>query len=364
VNRWEALFREPEGGSSLPAFGAVNAGKVMVITGAGGCIGSALAETIAAGGARLIILLDHSEENLYQIRTRLDSLGGKAPHVAVLGDVCDTKLLEEIFETHRPDVVYHAAAYKHVALMEENAIAAVRNNALGTRTLAECAVKFRTKQLIMISTDKAVNPRSVMGASKRIAELILLQQNSENTRMSVVRFGNVFGSNGSVVPRFRQQIAGGGPVTVTDREATRYFLTRGEAVEIILRAAALGEGGNIFVPKLGAPLKIVELAERMIAAAGDSPRRPVVISYIGLRSGEKLHELLISENETVEPTRDEILERVRTNAMPAQKLEAGLRQMEDSVKERNVILLVGALRGLIPEYEPSEKILDSVKAPA
>src|ERR1700675_490320 len=235
-----------------------NAGRTVLITGAGGCIGSALATAIVNSGAILAILLDHSEQNLYEVHTSLTAGDGPALHVPILGDISDYPLLSEVLEKYRPDTIYHAAAFKHVPLMETNPIAVVRNNALGTWALAKAAVQYRVERVVMISTDKAVDPCSIMGAAKCVAELVLLRWSNSGTRMSAVRLGNVWGSHGRVVPLFKQQIERGGPVTVTHPESCRYFLSLGDTVDVILAAAALDEDASILVPELGEPVKIVD----------------------------------------------------------------------------------------------------------
>lgn len=265
---WGDFLRRPLREAGVVRLSAANAGKTILLTGAGGSIGSALARAILASGPRLLLLLDHSEHNLHHIHTELAAISGGAPSIPILGDVCDDALLANIFAAHRPDTVYHAAAFKHVPLMETNPLAAVRNNALGTYKLATAAIEHRLPHLIMVSTDKAVNPHSVMGASKRIAELILLALSHQGTPMRAVRLGNVLGSQGSVVPRFLQQIVQGGPVTVTHPEVSRYFLTLLESVEVILQVASLEDGGGIFLPELGQPVKILDLAGYLIRNAG------------------------------------------------------------------------------------------------
>src|SRR5277367_1092929 len=232
------------------------AGRSVLLTGAGGSLGSALAKAIIQLEPRQLILLDHSERNLHEIDSELTAVLPSVLLTSVLGDICDVGLLSEIFDRYRPEVVYHAAAFKHVPLMENNPFAAVRNNALGTASLARIAQAEGVASFVMVSTDKAVNPISIMGASKRVAELALLNLNNPNTRMSAVRLANVLGSHGSVVPTFLSQISRGGPVTVTHQDVSRYFLTMGEAVELILRASGLEESGGIFVPQVGEPVKI------------------------------------------------------------------------------------------------------------
>jgi FlaA1/EpsC-like NDP-sugar epimerase len=340
--------------------GTANIGKTVLVTGAGGCIGSALTEALACDGARQLILLDHSEQNLYEINRRLNA-SGRAGYTAILGDILDAPLLEEIFERYRPDTIYHAAALKHVPLMESNPLAAVRNNALGTWELAKAAERFGVERVLMISTDKAVNPRSVMGASKRVAELALMRRSHAKTRMNAVRLGNVLGSQGSVTPLFQKQIAQGGPVTVTHPEARRYFLTMVETVELILAAISLDDSGCIFLPKMSAPVKILDLAKRMIQEAGLQAPRDVAIAFTGLRPGDKLEEELVSAPETLAPTSDKRLQRVQAALVPVKTLDASMVRISASVTERNLAGLLDELGELVPEYQPSETLLGLLK---
>jgi FlaA1/EpsC-like NDP-sugar epimerase len=341
---------------NAPLSGTANFGKTILVTGAGGCIGSALTEELASNGARQLILLDHSEQNLHEINMRLTALG-RLGYAAILGDILDGPLLEEIFERYRPDTIYHAAAFKHVPLMESNPLAVVRNNAIGTLELAKAAAGFGVERMLMISTDKAVNPRSVMGASKRVAELALLRLSHSKTRMNAVRLGNVLGSQGSVVPLFQQQIKRGGPVTVTHPEARRFFLTLDNAVDLILAAANLEDSGRIFVPMMKEPMKIVDLAARMIQEAGLQAPRDVAIAFTGLRPGDKLEEELVSGQESLEPTSDERLRRVQAAPVDAEKLDGSMGRISASVTERNVAALIDELGKLVPEYQPSETLL-------
>ncbi len=258
--------------SSLP-FDSAHAGRSVLVTGAGGFIGSALVKAIAGAGPRRIVLLDSSEYNLFEIQRHLELAQGQVPHQACLGTVGDTDLLDGIFRRYRPEIIYHAAAFKHVPLLELNPIAAVRNNAIGTWTLAQAALRHGASRLVFVSTDKAVNPHSVMGVSKRIAELAVVSLSSAECRMNAIRLGNVIGSSGSVVPVFLKQIAESRPVTVTHPEASRWFLSLRQTVEAILACgtAACGAAaceGRILLPELGEPVRIAELAGFLIHAAG------------------------------------------------------------------------------------------------
>ena len=356
MSRWEELLRpSPAAVSTLRA--ATCAGKSVLVTGGGGFIGAALAKSILAANSRQLLLLEHSEENLYRVNLELEERFPSRAYRAILGDISDQNLLHEIFEKWKPDVIFHAAAFKHVPLMEENPFAVMQNNALGTRVLAEVAVEHGVPRLILISTDKAVNPRSIMGVSKRIAELTLERLSSSKMQMSSVRFGNIFGSNGSVVPRFREQIAAGGPVCVTHVDAKRYFLTPAEAIELILSAAALADGNGIFLPELGEPLGIVDLAKRLIALDAGDTLGAIQIRVTGLRPGEKLTEELIAEGESPEATAEPGLVRVRGATVDPISFDANFERLEKSVVERNLPVLLDAICELVPGYCPSTTLL-------
>ncbi len=341
---------------TAPLLGTTNTGKTILVTGAGGCIGSALVQALAASNPALLILLDHSEQNLHEINLHL-AASGKFSHAAILGDILDGPLITEIFDRYRPHTVYHAAASKHVPLMESNPIAVVRNNALGTWELARAAARFGAERLLMISTDKAVNPRSIMGASKRVAELALFRLSDVKTRMNAVRLGNVLGSHGSVGPLFQKQIQQGGPVTVTHPEASRYFLMLSETVELIIAAGAIDDSGSIFIPKMCEPVKILDFATRMIREARLETSRDVEIVLTGLRPGDKLEENLVYADEALQPSNDERLYRANGPRFDAQVLDASLQEIAECVQERNLTALIGALCKLVPEYQPSETLL-------
>jgi FlaA1/EpsC-like NDP-sugar epimerase len=301
----DLLGREPVV-MELDRVGAYLTGEVVLVTGAGGSIGSELCRQIARVGPRRLVLLDHAEDNLFRIEREL--LEDRHVHPGVvastLGDCKEEERMREVFAEHRPTVVFHAAAYKHVGLMEGNPVEAVRNNALATRIMSRIAGQNGVKHFVQVSTDKAVSPATVMGASKALAEFAVEAeaQRFPQTRFATVRFGNVLGSSGSVVPIFRRQIARGGPVTVTDRRMTRYFMTIPEAVQLIIRSGSLGTGGEVYVLDMGEPVEILRLAREMIELSGLKPDEDIAIEVVGRRPGEKLHEELFNAYERPQPT--------------------------------------------------------------
>jgi FlaA1/EpsC-like NDP-sugar epimerase len=349
--------RPPRPQKDAVPLNTTNTGQTVLITGAGGCIGSALAKAIVNSGAGRVILLDHSEQNLYEVHTELTAGPSGVPHVPILGDISDDALLTEVLEKYRPDTIFHAAAFKHVPLMETNPIAVIRNNVLGTWVLAKAALQNGVARLLMISTDKAVNPHSAMGAAKRVAELVLLRYSSSRTRMSALRLGNVRGSHGSVLPLFQQQLERGGPLTVTHPEARRYFLSLPETVSLILAAAALGEDAGILVPELGEPVKIIDLAKQMIREAGRDGAEQTEIVFTALRPGDKLSEELVSAADRLEPTSDSRLWRVKSTPILPDALDSALQAISEGVRLRNLAILLETLCRVVPEYRPSEKLL-------
>ncbi len=334
-------------------------GRNILVTGAGGCIGSALTQRLAKSDVEGLILLDRSEHELYEIDLALDAADGCAPHTAVVADICDAALLAEVFEEHRPATIYHAAAFKHVPMMERNPLAAIRNNVFGTLALARAAHKYKAARLVMVSTDKAVNPCSVMGVSKRIAELILLRWNSASTRMKAVRLGNVLGSRGSVVPLFMKQIARGGPVTVTHPDARRYFVSLSEAVDIICAAVDF-QNGEMFVARVGKPVEIADLAQQLIRDAGFDPAKEIPIAFTELRPGEKLEEEMLFANETAEPIGNERISRVRCPQIDFAQFDADIAELQESVESRDLSASLEMLIRIVPEYEPGELLFAQI----
>ncbi|CAA6804628.1 MAG: UDP-N-acetylglucosamine 4,6-dehydratase (EC [uncultured Sulfurovum sp.] len=276
------------------------AGKIILITGAGGSIGSELSRQVLAFGAKKLILLDHSEFNLYQISEELES----DKIVSVMLNVRDEEILEEVFINYRPEVVLHAAAYKHVPLCEENIEAAIQNNIFGTKNVIDLSIRYEVEKFLLISTDKAVRPTNVMGATKRVCELYAAAVPSHATEIVAVRFGNVLGSSGSVIPKFRSQIEKGENITVTHPEITRYFMLIPEACQLVLQAASIAKGGELFILDMGAPIKIVELAKKMIKLSG---RDDIEIKFTGLRQGEKLYEELLIDEADLKTEYDSIM---------------------------------------------------------
>ena len=317
------------------------AGQSVLVTGAGGYIGSALVKAIAAAAPSRLVLLDSCEQNLFEIARHFET-ARCVPGEAVLGSVTGAALLDDLFDRFRPRFVYHAAAFKHVPLLEQNPFAAIHNNAIGTYTLVQAVLRHGPARLTLVSTDKAVNPHSIMGASKRIAELVVVSLASAGRPMNAVRLGNVFGSTGSVVPIFRRQIADGQPVTVTGREATRYFMSLDDAVAAILDCGAADCAGRILLPDLGEPMRIEALARSLI---GD---RQLPIQFTGLRPGDKLAEDLLLDCEVKVGTSGP-LSIVRTPTLTGGEIEALIERLRAA---RTLDTLLAAVSAAVPEYAP------------
>jgi FlaA1/EpsC-like NDP-sugar epimerase len=330
-------------------------GRVVLVTGAGGSIGGELCRQIAALAPERLLLIERSEFLLFQIEQELHSLGFDAEILPLVADVLDVARMEEIFRRFRPAVVFHAAAHKHVPMMEHQPAEAFRNNSLGTLRLADLAVTWGVDRFTLISTDKAINPTNVMGATKRIAELYIQALNREQsaaTKFMAVRFGNVLGSSGSVIPTFRRQIAAGGPITVTHPEVTRYFMTVNEAVGLVLQSATLGQGGEIFVLDMGTPIKIVDIARQLIELSGLEPESDIEIKFTGLRPGEKLFEEISASSEKHSATEHPKVMRLVCEPQSLPPLKRSLEQLGAELTALSVDETKKRLQQLVPEYRP------------
>jgi FlaA1/EpsC-like NDP-sugar epimerase len=347
----DVLGREPVE-VDLKQAGAYLRDETVLVTGAGGSIGSELCRQIALTGCRRLVLVDQAETPLFEIERELVSEREFTAAYAVIADAGSRAKMRQIFERYEPAVVFHAAAYKHVPLMEANPLESVRNNALATRTVAEVAVEFGVKRFVLVSTDKAVNPKTVMGRSKALCEWIVESYGSRRdvpTRFVAVRFGNVLGSSGSVIPIFRRQIERGGPVTVTHQEMTRYFMTIPEAVSLIVQAGSIGGRGEVFVLDMGEPVRIVDLARNMILLSGKEPERDIAISFVGARAGEKLHEDLWGDDETVAPTPHPKIRLVTGPTVEPAWLDDELAELERLIEAGDTSELVARLDSMMRE---------------
>ncbi|PYF70143.1 polysaccharide biosynthesis protein [Pedobacter nutrimenti] len=357
-------------------------GKRILITGAAGSIGSEIVRQLLKFQTGLIILCDQSETALHHIYLELEENHANTNFHAFVGDVKDEKRMQFLFETYKPHYVYHAAAYKHVPLMEDNASEAIKTNVLGTKTIADLSVKHGVQKFVMISTDKAVNPTNVMGASKRIAEIYVQSLNNSLNNPNVIfsnglsylnsgdvkpitkfittRFGNVLGSNGSVIPRFKQQIEKGGPVTVTHPEITRYFMTIPEACRLVLEAGCMGKGGEIFVFDMGKSVKIIELAKKMIRLAGLIPNQDIKIAYSGLRPGEKLFEELLNDSENTMPTHHEKIMIGQVREYIFNEIENQIYQLLSYAGSNNNRQVVQQMKLIVPEFKSKNSVFEEL----
>ena len=359
-------------------------GKRVMVTGGGGSIGGELARQICRFGPRSLILLDHSENGLFHINLELEGrwtgvgeeAGADMEIVPVVADIRDRDKMDKIFKEYKPEVIFHAAAHKHVPMMEYHPDEAVMNNIIGTKNVAELAERYGAERMVMISTDKAINPTSVMGASKRVAEMVVKDLGSRKvgaeerigeregegkTKFVAVRFGNVLESNGSVVPMFKQQIAKGGPVTVTDREVKRYFMTLPEASQLVIQAGALGKGGEVFVLDMGEPIKVLDLAEELIRLSGFEVGEDIEIKIVGLRPGEKLFEELLTEEERSRVLGDSGHEKIfiaKVEEVDGEKLKKDIGELERLAKEMDSEGIVRKLQEMVPSYQPNRGMLE------
>jgi FlaA1/EpsC-like NDP-sugar epimerase len=338
-------------------------GKTVLITGCGGSIGSELCRQVIKFQPSLVILLDASEANLFNIQMELQNEKYFRHCEAVLGHVQNEKLLDDIFKKYKPYVVFHAAAYKHVPMLEKNPWEAVFNNVVGSRMVMEMSLKHNVERFVLVSTDKAVRPTNVMGTSKRVTELIMQSLQGNSTKFMAVRFGNVVGSSGSVIPLFRRQIEQGGPVTVTHPEVNRYFMTIPEASQMILQAGAMGEGGEVFILRMGTPVKIADMARDLIRLSGKEPELDIKIIFTGLREGEKLYEELIAVGEDILPTGHEkvMVLRSTNHSNDSQLLFATREKLNKAIDELIAVAhghdtkkIKKKLKEIVPEYTPQE----------
>jgi FlaA1/EpsC-like NDP-sugar epimerase len=329
--------------------------QVVMVTGAGGSIGSELCRQIAAHMPRLLLLVEQSEVQLFQIEQNLVESGYGKRIVPLLANVLDTRRMEFIFQSYGPKGVFHAAAHKHVPMTERQPGEALKNNSLGTLQLAELCLKYEVDRFVLISSDKAINPTNVMGATKRLAEMCVQSLHADHpyaTRFMAVRFGNVLGSSGSVVPVFNKQIAAGGPITVTHPEVVRYFMTIPEAVGLVLQSAAQGAGGEIFTLDMGKPVKIVDLARQLIRLSGLTPDKDIRIEFTGLRPGEKLFEELSYEGEHIVPTRHPKIMRLLCDPPSFQDVKEAVLHLVEQIDDSTLDELKCELRRVVPEYQP------------
>lgn len=339
-------------------------GKVILVTGAAGSIGSEIVRQLIAYFPAKLVLVDQAESALYDLEYEL---AGKVPTnvqmIVNVADVSDTRRISKIFKNHRPDIIFHAAAYKHVPLMENNPYEAIKTNVIGTRILAELASELGVDKFVMVSTDKAVNPTNVMGATKRLAEMYTQSMNhleGVKTKFIATRFGNVLGSNGSVIPLFKKQIERGGPVTVTHPEITRYFMTIPEACELVLEAATMGQGGEVFVFDMGESVKIIDLAKKMITLSGLRVDKDIEIKYTGLRPGEKLYEELLNNDENTLPTHHPKILIAEVNTPSYAYMEVVTNDLNHLLSSGNNNSIVAKIKEIIPEYKSNNSVFETL----
>lgn len=331
------------------------AGKVVLVTGGGGSIGSEICRQVAGHNPKMLVLVDIYENTTYDIQNELKNRFPELNLVVLIASVRNTKRMDMIFETYRPDIVYHAAAHKHVPLMEDSPNEAVKNNVLGTWKVVQAADKWKVKRFVMISTDKAVNPTNIMGATKRICEMIIQTYNNRSrTEFVAVRFGNVLGSNGSVIPLFKRQIEQGGPVTVTHPDIIRYFMTIPEAVSLVLQAGAYAKGGEIFVLDMGEPVKIADLARNLILLSGHKPGEDIQIIYTGLRPGEKLYEEMLMHEEGLQDTKNKLIHIGKPIKMDEDHFMMQLENLKDYVVQEPTDIR-NWVKEIVPTYHPQDR---------
>lgn len=351
----DLLFRDPIEVEN-PETKAFYAGKTVLVTGGGGSIGSELCRQIAALQPKKLVILDIYENNAYDVQQELiRKYGDKLNLEVIIASVRDVERLEHIFRDLRPEIVFHAAAHKHVPLMEHSGVEALKNNVLGTYNVAEMSEKYGVEKFLLISTDKAVNPTNVMGASKRLCEMVIQCRENSKTEFTAVRFGNVLGSNGSVIPLFKRQIEAGGPVTLTDKRIIRYFMTIPEAVQLVMVTCAMAHNGELFVLDMGRPVKILDLAENMIRLSGFMPYKDIDIVEIGLRPGEKLYEELLMKTEELDKTSNDMIFIERDKGLPREEVERKLDLVRQAIETEEQSAVLEVIRKTVPTYhDPAE----------
>ena len=352
----DLLFRDPIHVEN-PETKAFYAGKTVLVTGGGGSIGSELCRQIAALHPKKLAILDIYENNAYDVQQELiRKYGDKLDLEVIIASVRDVERLEHIFRDLRPQIVFHAAAHKHVPLMEHSGVEALKNNVLGTYNVAEMSEKYGVEKFLLISTDKAVNPTNIMGASKRLCEMVIQCRENSKTEFTAVRFGNVLGSNGSVIPLFKRQIEAGGPVTLTDKRIIRYFMTIPEAVQLVMVTCAMAHNGELFVLDMGKPVKILDLAENMIRLSCLTPYKDIDIVEIGLRPGEKLYEELLMKTEELDKTSNDMIFIERDKGLPREEVERKLDLVRQAIVTEEQSAVLEVIRKTVPTYHDPEEV--------
>ncbi|MBO4738376.1 MAG: polysaccharide biosynthesis protein, partial [Bacteroidales bacterium] len=333
-------------------------GKTILVTGAAGSIGSEIVRQLFKYDFKEIVLVDNAESPMYFLELDLFNMHTNKKYTTYIGDICQPKFMEKIFQTYQPNIVYHAAAYKHVPLMEKNPFQAVRVNVYGTKMLADLSMKYNVEKFIMISTDKAVNPTNIMGASKRIAETYVqsLDQTGTSCKFITTRFGNVLGSNGSVIPIFQQQIDKGGPVTITHPEVTRYFMTIPEACQLVLQAGYMGNGGEIFIFDMGESVKIYDLAKKMISLSGLKLGVDISIVFTGLRPGEKLYEEVLATEENSTATQHDKIKIAKIRTYQWEKVKQLTDELIELLNTDDEFGLVKQMKVIVPEFKSQNSV--------
>ena len=337
------------------------AGKVILVSGAAGSIGSEIVRQVIRFSPEKIILLDQAESPLYEMEMELFDKYKQQKYTVVIGDIRNKDRMENVFRTFRPDIVFHAAAYKHVPMMENNPSESILTNVFGTKNLADLAVHYKVEKFVMVSTDKAVNPTNVMGASKRVAEIYIQSLNKKSsTKFITTRFGNVLGSSGSVIPRFRQQLENGGPITITHPDITRYFMTIPEACQLVLEAGAMGKGGEIFIFDMGESVKIVDLAKKMIKLSGLTLDKDIKIVFTGLRPGEKLYEELLADHENTLPTHHSQILVAKVKEYDFEEVSADIGELITLFDSQNNHSIVSKMKKLVPEFKSNNSVYEEL----